>query len=238
VRFGWGAAGAARAGGRGGVLIVVDVLSFTTAVSVAVDRGVAVYPAAPGERAARLARDVRAELAVGRREVTDAHPWSLSTAALRVARAPARLVLPSPNGSAIAAAAEGVVVAACLRNASAVAAWASRRAGSPDEPVTVIAAGERRTDGSLRHAREDLLGAGAVLFALARHGASAESPEAARARAAYEHEPPESVPDAVRRSASGVELADAGFGEDVEVAVELGADTVVPVLAEGAFRRG
>jgi 2-phosphosulfolactate phosphatase len=236
VRFAWGAAGAARAGGRG-VLVVVDVLSFTTAVSVAADRGVAVFPAAPGERAVALARDVHAELAVGRSEVTDAHPWSLSPAALRAARAPAGLVLPSPNGSAIAAAAEGVVVAACLRNASAVAAWVGRRAGSPEEPVTVIAAGERRPDGSLRHALEDLLGAGAVLSALARHGASAESPEAARARAAYEREPPESVPDAVRRSASGVELAEEGFGEDVEVAVELGAGTVVPVLTEGAFRR-
>jgi 2-phosphosulfolactate phosphatase len=237
VRFAWGAAGAARAGGRGGVLVVVDVLSFTTAVSVAVDRGVAVYPAAPGEGAGRLARDVRAELAVGRSEATDAHPWTLSPAALRAARAPARLVLPSPNGSAIAAAAEGVVVAGCLRNASAVAAWASRRSGSPDEPVTVIAAGERRPDGSLRCALEDLLGAGAVLSALVQHGASAESPEAARARAAYEHEPPESVPDAVRRCASGVELVEEGFGEDVEVAVELDVSTVVPVLTQRGFRR-
>jgi 2-phosphosulfolactate phosphatase len=236
VRFAWGAAGAALAGARGGVLVVIDVLSFTTAVSVAAERGIAVYPAAPGESAVRLARDVGAELAVGRSEVTDAHPWSLSPAALRAARAPARLVLASPNGGAIAAAAEGVVVAGCLRNASAVAAWACRRSGSPDDPVTVIAAGERRPDGSLRPALEDLLGAGAVLAALAQHGAFAESPEAARARAAYEHEPPEALPDAVRRCASGVELAEEGFGEDVEVAVELGAGTVVPVLSEGAFR--
>jgi hypothetical protein len=46
VRFDWGAVGAARAGERTGVLVVVDVLSFTTAVTVAVERGVAVNPAA------------------------------------------------------------------------------------------------------------------------------------------------------------------------------------------------
>src|SRR5262249_45024527 len=59
VRFDWGAAGAARVGRREGVLVVVDVLSFTTAVTVAVERGVAVYPAAAhDERAVHLAREV------------------------------------------------------------------------------------------------------------------------------------------------------------------------------------
>jgi len=217
------------------VLVIIDVLSFTTAVTVAVERGVAVYPAVrPDERAVQLAHDVGAELAVGRSEVTDEHPWSLSPAALRSALAPARLVLPSPNGSAIASAADGVVVAACLRNALAVAAWLSEEYGTRDKPVTVIAAGERWPDASLRPALEDLLGAGAVLAALAQRGAFAESPEAASARMTYEST--ESVRDAVRRCASGVELATGGFGQDIEVAVELGTSTVVPVLIDGAFQ--
>jgi 2-phosphosulfolactate phosphatase len=88
----------------------------------------------------------------------------------------------------------------------------------------------------LRPAVEDLLGAGAVLAALAQHGTYRESPEAAGARAAYEGA--RSVPDAVRRCASGVELTDAGFGEDVEVAVEVDASSVVPVLTGGAFQSG
>ena len=169
VRFDLGEVGATRVNAPSGALVIVDVLWFTTAVTVAVERGVVVHPAACRDpRAARLARDVGAVLAVGRSEVTDEHPWSLSPAALRSAPAPGNLVLPSPNGSAIAATAHGVVVAACLRNASAVAAWLSERYGSGTEPVTVIAAGERWPDGSLRPALEDLLGAGAVIAALAR----------------------------------------------------------------------
>jgi 2-phosphosulfolactate phosphatase len=235
VRFDWGAAGAARVADANGVLVVVDVLSFTTSVTVAVERGTAVYPAAwRDDRAGELARSLDAVLAVGRSEATTEHPWCLSPAALRAADAPSRLVLPSPNGSAIAAAASGVVAAVCLRNYSAVGAWVSERYGSQAAPVTVIAAGERWPDGSLRPAVEDLLGAGAVLAALAERGVGTESPEAARARAAFA--PIGSVPDAVRRCASGNELASLGFGADVEVAVEMDTSAVVPLLIDDAFQ--
>ena len=227
VRFAWGPAGAACVGRHGGVLVIVDVLSFTTSVGVAVERGVAVYPAAARDAGAvELAETLGAVLAVDRREVTTAQPWSLSPAALRSARAPARLVLPSPSGCAIAAAAGGrVVVAASLGNARAVAAWMTHR---QDGPFAVIAAGERWPDGSLCPALEDLLGAGAVLAALAEHGGCSESPEAAAARAAYETS--DSIPDDVRGSASGVELVTSGFSQDVDVAVEIDASDVVPVL--------
>lgn len=78
----------------------------------------------------------------------------------------------------------GVVVAACLRNARAVAAWLSERSGADDGPVTVIAAGERWPDGSLRPA-QDLLGAGAVVAALAQRRGVRVSPEAAAAGAVH-----------------------------------------------------
>jgi 2-phosphosulfolactate phosphatase len=235
VRFDWGPVGAARASRHGGVIVIVDVLSFTTAVSVAVDRDVVVYPAAAGDQRAReLARAVDGVLAVGRRDVTEEHPWSLSPAALRSGTAPRRLVLPSPNGSAIAAAAEGLVVAACLRNARAVAVWLGEHAHAGNEAITVIAAGERWPDGSMRPALEDFLGAGAVIAALADVSGSKESPEAACARAAYRAT--QAVPDAVRNCVSGVELRSDGFGEDVEVAVELDASDGVPVRVDGAFR--
>ncbi|SDF08522.1 2-phosphosulfolactate phosphatase [Blastococcus fimeti] len=230
VRFDWGPTAAAALADDGGTLVVVDVLSFTTAVSVAVDRGTAVHPAPwRDDRAEALARDLDARLAVGRRSVTAQQPWSLSPAALRAAPAPERLVLPSPNGSAIAACARGRVVAACLRNAGAVAGWL--RDHDRAWPVTVIAAGERWPDGSLRPALEDLLGAGAVIATLPER---TWSPEAEAAAALFRAT--RSVPDAVRRCASGTELIEAGFAEDVEIAVELDRSSAVPVLREGAFR--
>lgn len=234
VRFDWGPAGAAGLRAHGGPLVIVDVLSFTMVVSVAVERGTAVYPAAWRDaRAATLANDVDAALAVGRRSVTREQPWSLSPAALRAAPAPRRLVLPSPNGSAIAAAADGVVVAACLRNATAVARWLGGESGARSQPITVIAAGERWPDGSLRPALEDLLGAGAVIAALAGRRDAGLSPEAAAAAALFRGT--SSVPDAVRGCASGVELATGGFAGDVEVAVQMDSGRSVPVLEDGAF---
>jgi 2-phosphosulfolactate phosphatase len=234
IRLDWGPVGATELRADGGALVIVDVLSFTTAVSVAVERGTAVHPAAWRDaKAEALARDLDARLAVGRRSVTAEHPWSLSPAALRAAPAPERLVLPSPNGSAIAATAGGVVVAACLRNASAVAGWLRNHVGAASS-ITVIAAGERWPDGSLRPALEDLLGAGAVLAALTTRSQGELSPEATAAAVLFRGTP--SVPDAVRRCASGVELVNGGFADDVDVAVELDASSVVPVLSHGAFR--
>ena len=235
VRCEWGPVGASRLGPGSSVLVVVDVLSFTTSVTIAVERGTVVYPAAwRDERAVQLAREEDAVLAVGRRETTEERRWSLSPSALAVAPAPARLVLPSPNGSAIAAAASDgtVVVAGCLRNAAALGAWLRAWCGTQHRPVTVIPAGERWPDGSLRPALEDLLGAGAVIAALARSDEMVLSPEAAAARALYLGTG--SVLDAVRDCASGAELIAGGFGQDVELAAQCDVSQIVP----GAGRSG
>ncbi|MEV0322192.1 2-phosphosulfolactate phosphatase [Streptomyces sp. NPDC050658] len=234
VRFEWGPEGARRLMGDGdvGCLVVVDVLSFSTAVSVAVDAGTRVFPYAwRDDSAVGYAAERDAELAVGRRAMTPDTPWSLSPAALRRAPYAPRLVLPSPNGSAIAAAAgAGVVVAACLRNAAAVGSWlAGQGFGTVERPVAVVAAGEKWPDGALRPALEDLLGAGAVVSALC----GAVSPEAEAAGAAYAS--CADVASTVAACASGRELAAYGFAEDVAVAVEVGASEGVPVLADGAF---
>lgn len=79
------------------------------------------------------------------------------------------------------------VVAGSLRNCSAVARWAlERQAGKGDRfTVAVVAAGETRGDGSTRFALEDLLGAGAIIDALAGLGIDYCSPEAAAAAAAF-----------------------------------------------------
>jgi 2-phosphosulfolactate phosphatase len=238
VRFEWGPSGAARVAPGGACVVVVDVLSFTTAVSVAVDAGTRVYPYPwRDETATAFAARMGAALAVGRRAVTDAAPWSLSPAALRRAPFTPRLVLPSPNGSTIsatAAARSQAVVAGCLRNASAVGRWlAGNGFGTPDRPLTVIAAGEGWPDGGLRPALEDLLGAGAIIAALHAQQPASVSPEAAAACATFQATPDPAA--AVSDCASGRELATGGFADDVAIAVEIDASRTVPVLTDGAF---
>lgn len=253
VRFEWGPVGADRLVSEAACLVVVDVLSFTTAVSVAVGKGTRVLPFRWPERpataveqagiekaAAAYARQSGARLAVHRTDVTPATPWSLSPAHLRQAPFVARLVLPSPNGAAICAAAPRDVrlVAACLRNVTAVGGWLTAHGyGTPDHPVAVIAAGERWPDRSLRPTLEDLLGAGALVSELNSQGAGPISPEAAAAKAAYEGTA--DLAHAVAAGSSGRQLAAMGFVEDVAIAAEEDTCAVVPVRdGDGAFAPG
>ncbi|MFJ9824143.1 2-phosphosulfolactate phosphatase [Streptomyces sp. NPDC101160] len=236
VSFGWGPVDARRLGARAECVVVVDVLSFTTAVGVAVEAGTAVHPYAwADETAGAYAREHDAVLAVGRRAATAHHPWSLSPAALRAAPAPARLVLPSPNGSTIAAEAGrsgATVVAASLRNATAVA---RRLADRPEARIAVVAAGERWPDGSLRPALEDLLGAGAVLAALhALLPGATLTPEATAAATLWTATKDPAA--ALHGCDSGRELYEYGYPQDVEVAAETDSSATVPVLVDGAFQ--
>jgi 2-phosphosulfolactate phosphatase len=238
VRFDWGLTGAralVEDAGPGDVAVVVDVLSFTTTLTVAVERGIEVYPFPwAAEGAPAYAESRGAMLALGRREGLSTGAVSLSPASFDHIEGVERVVLPSPNGSAIAFALAdaGVrVVGACLRNASAVGAWLAQSAGT----VSVVAAGERWPDDSLRPAVEDLWGAGAVLDSLAAAGSvDGMSPEAWMAVSAYaavSGRLASVLPDAE----SGRELVAAGFQRDVEIAAAVDLSTVVPRMADGGF---
>jgi 2-phosphosulfolactate phosphatase len=238
VRFEWGVDGLGHVAQGAGAVVVVDVLRFTTAVSVAVGRGAVVLPYvwAAGDAARAYAARHDAELA-GRRE--DGH-WSLSPTDLARIPAGTRLVLPSPNGSALAFGAQNDVpdarvLAGCLRNAGAVAAVA----GAQPEPVAVVAAGERWRGslGPLRPAVEDLLGAGAVIRALVTAGRaeSTVSPEGRAAMAAFDVAR-DDLFTWLRTAASGRQLVEWGWSDDVEAAAVLDAESVAPVLDGPEFR--
>ena len=105
VRFDWGPTGAAAVAEGADVAVVVDVLSFTTTLCVAVERGMTVLPYRwKDDRAATYAEQHSATLAVGRLEARSLPPAaavSLSPAAMTRVSGIDRLVLPSPNGSSI-----------------------------------------------------------------------------------------------------------------------------------------
>ncbi|WP_028643678.1 2-phosphosulfolactate phosphatase [Nocardioides sp. URHA0020] len=231
IGFEWGPTGAAATAERGGVAVVVDVLSFTTTLSVAIDDGVTVYPFGwKDERAEAYAVERDAVLARGRSRRAGV---SLSPASVRAATGVRRLVLPSPNGSAICSALAGggsTVVGASLRNAAAVARWlAGRRT-----PIVVIAAGERWPDGSLRPAVEDLWGAGAVIAGLVDLRAARLSPEARMAEQAHRAVAGR-LAEELHACTSGQELVAMGFAEDVTIAAEADTSDRVPVLVGDAF---
>ena len=117
------------------------------------------------------------------------------------------------------------MVAACLRNAAAVA----RYLGDFDR-IALVPAGERLGDGSLRPAYEDLVGAGAVVDRLSGRDPGVRlAPEAEVAALAFRAlRPLESCP-------SGAELVEKGFAEDVRIASEVDVTSVVPALVEGRF---
>ena len=155
--------------------------------------------------------------------------WSLSPTSLASVPAGLKLVLPSPNGSAIAFQARdrGVeVLCGGLRNARATA-----RACAAFERVLVLPCGERWPDGSLRPALEDLVGAGAIVAALGRGGISAE---ARAAKATYE------ALGGDRRAtlgdcASARELAERGFAADVALCLDEDASDAAARLVQDCF---
>ena len=207
------------------VVVVIDVLSFSTSLTVAIERGAKVRPHTGGESARQLARDIDAVLAGNR---ASHEGLTLSPASLLGVDEDTRVVLPSPNGSSIAFAAVngGVpVVAGCLRNATAV----SRYLEAFDR-IALVPAGEQWGDGSLRPAYEDLVGAGAVVDRLSGRDPGVRlTPEAEVAALAFRAlRPLELCP-------SGAELVERGYAEDVRIASEVDVSDVVPVLMEGRF---
>ena len=226
-RFEWGPCGATAL--TPATVVVVDVLRFTTAVEAGTSQGAAIYPYRwLDDSANEFARSIGAIVANG----SIPRGPSLSPISLLMLRANEMVVLPSPNGStcAVLAAQTGAtVVAACLRNASAI----GRALRDHNETITVIACGERWPDGSLRPSLEDLLGAGAVLS----HLGGTPSPEARSAIAAW-RDAEKNIGERLATCFSGQELISRGLTDDVNYASEVDASAVVPILRDGAFRAG
>jgi 2-phosphosulfolactate phosphatase len=215
----WGEHGVRQLAELCEVIVIVDVLSFTTAVEVAASNGSTVFPYRfRDETAAQFAGEVNAELARGR----GMGGYSLSPASLMKIEEPLRLVLPSPNGSTLSLATGDVLtVAGCLRNASAVADYAQRQG----RKIGVVPAGERWPDYSLRPALEDILGAGAILSCLG----GIKTAEAQTAVEMFEAARP-CLQDRIMSCVSGIELVERGYERDVQISSDLDASACVPVL--------
>ncbi len=239
-RFDWGEEGLASLAPHAAVVVIVDVLRFTTAVCCALESDAVVLPYRWNDDGAAGYAIANDALLAGRREDG---ALSLSPTDLLGVAPATRLVLPSPNGSTLAFLARDLgarhVLAGCIRNAQATAHAALELAEGGS--IALIAAGERwPTEGApLRPAVEDLLGAGAVLAALdpsASTGVPRCSPEAAAARAAFVQARP-LLYETLRSTTSGRELADRGWDDDVATAAAHDVSTTVCHLVANEFRK-
>jgi len=226
VQLEWGPQGLRMLSESCECVVIVDVLSFSTSVAVAVGRGAAVWPHSGHERAEELARAIGATLVRGRNM---REGRTLSPASLLEVSDGERLIMPSDNGSVISHAAlmSGLtVVAGSIRNAGSVARWLAGRFAT----VGLVPAGEQWPDNTLRVCYEDLVGAGAIASRMNEASGDVEmAPEVRAAAAAFESR--SSLADVP----SGRELVDRGFAEDVRLAEEVDADDVVPVLQNGRY---
>jgi 2-phosphosulfolactate phosphatase len=226
IRCEWGQEGVVRLAPRSDVVVIVDTLSFSTCVDIAVGRGAVVYPCKWAEASAAEFANRVGGVVAGRSRSSEG--YTLSPGSLLNIPAGTKLVLPSPNGSTLTlSAGDKPTLAGCLRNARAVASSAEQLGGS----VLIVPAGERWPDGTLRPCFEDLIAAGAVIA----HLRGTKSPEALLAQAAFVSLADE-LPALLKSCSSGKELIERGFAEDVELAAQLNVSDVAPMMVDGAYR--
>jgi 2-phosphosulfolactate phosphatase len=230
IRCEWGFHGVTKLSEECDVIVVVDVLSFSTCVSIACANGAVVYPTDLNvEDAKALAEQKQAKLAVKRSQwQANSGDVCLSPVSMGALKTAESIVLPSPNGATLSRMAGSTpVLAGCFRNARAVA-LAAMHLGST---IGIVPAGERWEDDSLRPCWEDLVGAGAIINELDGE----RSPEAAVAEMAYLSVVGE-VESRMKKCVSGRELVTRGFPDDVVLACEENVDPVAPKLINGAFK--
>lgn len=248
VHVEWGAPGALLAAQRGDLVVVVDVLSFSTSVVEVVAREGIAYCYSPEE----------IDDAGGREEVGRSHDAvvlskvrrvgagevSLSPASLTSIPIGQRVVMTSLNGgrSAAAAASAPWVGIGCLTNRTAVARRVEEllAEGAADRCTVVPCAevwsgpfmasqvgdfGDIAATMLVRPSVEDLLGAGAIVAAL--DPSLRRSVEASASSAVFETHAGR-LPSALQECVSGRELVERGYAADVDIAAFLDAHTVVP----------
>ncbi|HEX2264630.1 MAG TPA: 2-phosphosulfolactate phosphatase [Pseudonocardiaceae bacterium] len=231
VRLEWGREGVALLGAHCAVVVIIDVLSFCTAVDVAVERGAAVLPLPWGDERALDAAQRAGALLAGPR---GSQGFTPSPTSLQTVPAGVGLALPSPNGATLCAIAQRTgahVLTGCLRNAAAIARTAHQLARGG--PIGLVPAGERwELPGEpMRPALEDTVGAGAIADVLP----GAFSPEAELTAAGFSAARSRGLHGVLAASASGRELVADGFAADVTLAAAYNTSEIAPQLQGGVL---
>lgn len=232
-RMDWGIRGVKEASLRGDIIIVVDVLSFSSAITNAVHQGVIIYPFPRTGDINEFGKLVEAEVCVlERTRARELELPSLSATSFNQSHKGKRYVVSSINGATCVKEANenNYIFIGCLLNTSAVASVVNKIQEDKNLNITVIASGERWSGSKdeprdLRPSIEDYLGAGAILELLD----GTKSPEAKVCISAYKNSKSE-LKELILDSGSGRELVQMGFLEDVEFSSQVDTFEEVPFL--------
>ncbi len=215
VRLEWGLSAVNYLAEEADCAVIIDVMSFSTCVSLAVDNGARIYPYPWKDATAIEYGDKIGAMTASADRRFSGKGYSLSPTSIRHISEGESLVLPSPNGSAVSFKARDMGIAVfsgCFRNLSATA-----EACRSFERVLVIPCGERWPDGTLRPSIEDYAAAGGIIAAMGRDNCS---PEALTAVAAWQFHQQQSLRHLIDCS-SALELRERGFAEDVALCLDV-----------------
>lgn len=235
-RLDWGLRGMKEAAKRKDIIILVDVLSFSSIVTTAIHYGAYVYPFEKNSDPNRFRRIVGAELIYSRADGSRTGRPSFSLNSLNKSISNKRFVLPSTNGSTCAKLCGKVpaLLIGCFLNAKEVAKVAKKIQVKTKSNITVIACGERwrknkekDSRDELRPCIEDYLGAGAILSFLR----GSKSPESIVCLNAFNGSKSK-LRALIYESSSGRELRQLGFNEDVHYCSKLNYLRDVPILVQ------
>lgn len=222
------------------IVVIVDVLRFSSAVTTAVANGFIVYPVAEQKHvepwARRLGANAAGRSGEARFSLSPLSYLNISPAAVR------KIVLWSPNGAACASLVRpnNHAFVGCLLNARALALHLHFLARRQSCGITIIAAGEqqaRRTGERILYdlkvsrrvfAIEDYLGCGAILAYLRLP----KTPEARVCESAFLASR-RRLRNLLLNSFSGLFLQQKGLTADVLWASQLNRYDIVPVIRHG-----
>jgi 2-phosphosulfolactate phosphatase len=235
-RMDWGPKGTTEAANRNDILIIIDVIRFSSAVVTAVHHGAIVYPFPMVGDVHVFAASLGAEVILERGVGGKVSRPSLSPGSYNEAHQGEKFVLASPNGATctkVSGKVPALFVGSFL-NSSAVAKAANELQRQTGAAITVIACGERWADATggedqLRPSIEDYLCAGAILKSLA----GTKSPESKVCIGAFEA-CRDQLGELIWESGSSRELRhkNIGLDEDIQYLSRLDVFQEVPVLVQ------
>jgi len=240
LQLDWGLDGVRFALKNGDIVVIVDALRFSTAVTTAIAHGFIIYPVADQAEGKSLAASIGAEMSG--RPGKDKYTISPHSYLKALPEDNRQVVLYSPNGAACTAlaGADDIVYIGCFLNARAVGKLLTKTAHEKRRNVTVVAAGEQRAiDTGERivydkeaaypvFAIEDYLAGGAIMS----HTELEKNTEARLCQLTYECAR-DQIEDLLFGSFSGRYLVENDLAEDITHAARIDLYDVVPVMHHG-----